>query len=171
MNDRLRQSAAIAKHKVAYISGKIRNTIQTATFDNLIPNENYLFVVSKSSDLDNMLDASNLLFIDEKTVGDSGSLTFGYIPREDYEGTVVKIFGPVNPSVTLNTTSATLKKGEKLTLTATVDQGHSANDVVWSSSNEKIATVVKGQVKAVSFGDAEISAKLDDCVANSVVAQ
>ena len=143
--------------------------IQTSTFNNLTPNANYLFVVSKSSDLDNMIDASNLLFIDEKTAGDSGSLTFGYIPREDYEGAVVKIFGPVNPSVTLNNTSATLKKGEKLTLTAAVDQGHSANDVVWSSSNQKIATVSKGQVTAVGFGDAEISAKLDDCTVKCVV--
>ena len=116
-----------------------------------------------------MLDASNLLFIDEKTAGDSGSLTFSYIPRENYEGAVVKIFGPVNPSVTLDTTSATLKKGDKLTITAMVDQGHSANDVVWSSSNDKIATVSKGQVTAVGFGDAEISARLDDCVVKCVV--
>lgn len=141
----------------------------SATFDTLIPNANYIFVVSKSSSLDNMLDASNLLFIDEKTAGDSGSLTFGYIPREDYEGAVVKIFGPVNPSVTLDTTSATLKKGDKLTITAMVDQGHSANDVVWSSSNDKIATVSKGEVTAVGFGDAEISARLDDCVVKCVV--
>ena len=143
--------------------------VLTASFDNLIPNENYLFVVSKSSDLDNMLDASNLLFIDEKTAGDSGSLTFSYIPRENYEGAVVQIFGPVNPSVTLDKTSATLEKGDKLTLTAMVDQGHSTNDVVWSSSNEKIATVSKGQVTAVGFGDAEISARLDDCVVKCVV--
>ena len=142
---------------------------QSSTFNNLIPNANYLFVVSKSSDLDNMLDASNLLFIDEKTAGDSGSLTFSYIPREDCEGAVVRIFGPVNPSVTLDTTSATLKKGDKLTITAMVDQGHSANDVVWSSSNQKIATVSKGQVTAIGFGDAEISAKLNDCVVKCVV--
>lgn len=145
------------------------SSVLKATFNDLVPNENYLFVVSKSSDLDNMLDASNLLFIDEKTAGDSGSLTFSYIPREDYEGAVVKIFGPVNPSVTLDKTSATLKKGDKLTITAMVDQGHSANDVVWSSSNEKIATVSKGQVTAVGFGDAEISARLDDCVVKCVV--
>ena len=141
----------------------------SATFDNLIPNANYLFVVSKSSNLDNMLDASNLLFIDEKTAGDSGSLTFNYIPREDYEGAVVKIFGPVNPSVKLNITSASLKKGEKIQLTATVDFEHSTNDVVWLSSNGEIATVSKGQVTAVGFGDAEISAKLDDCVVKCVV--
>ena len=78
--------------------------IQTAIFDNLIPNANYLFVVSKSSSLDDMLDADNLLFIDEKTAGDSGKLTFGYQPRENYEGAAVLIFGPIanydlNPNV------------------------------------------------------------------------
>ncbi len=142
----------------------------SATFDNLIPNANYLFVVSKSSDLDNMLDASNLLFIDEKTAGDSGSLTFGYIPREDYEGAVVKIFGPVNPSVTLDKTSATLKKGDKLTLTAMVDQEHSASDVGWASSNTGIATVSdSGEVTAVGFGDVEIIATLGDCAVKCLV--
>ena len=78
--------------------------VLTSSFTNLVPNENYLFVVSKSSSLDNMLNASNLLFIDEKTAGSNGKLTFNYIPRETFSGAVVKVFGLVNTGANLDFT-------------------------------------------------------------------
>lgn len=72
------------------------HNVLTASFDQLIPGQNYLFVVSKSAEADSLLDADHLLFIDEKTAGASGKLTFKYQPREHFEGAVVQIFGPLS---------------------------------------------------------------------------
>ncbi len=62
--------------------------------------------------------------------------------------------------VTLNKTSATLKKGEKLRLSATVlPQTAADKSVTWESSAPSIASVDgKGVVTAVSSGEAKITA-------------
>ena len=67
-------------------------------------------------------------------------------------------------SVKLNKTSATLKKGESLTLKATVSPSSANNKTVtWTSSNKKVATVSsKGVVKAVGNGTATITVKTKD---------
>ncbi len=67
-------------------------------------------------------------------------------------------------SVTLNKTSASLKKGETLTLTATVAPSDAANkSVTWSSSNTSVATVsTSGVVTAVGEGTAVITVKTAD---------
>ena len=62
-------------------------------------------------------------------------------------------------SVTLDKATATLEVGGTLTLTATVKPDDATDKTVsWSSSNEKVATVKDGVVKAVSEGKAEIKA-------------
>ena len=67
-------------------------------------------------------------------------------------------------SVTLNKTSASLKKGETLTLTATVAPSDAANkSVTWSSSNTSVATVTtSGVVTAIGEGTAVITVKTAD---------
>ena len=62
--------------------------------------------------------------------------------------------------VTLNKTSASMKKGDKLQLSATVLPQTAANkSVTWESSNIAVATVDnKGVVNAVSAGSAKITA-------------
>lgn len=62
--------------------------------------------------------------------------------------------------VTLNKTSASMKKGDKLQLSATVLPQTAANkSVTWESSNNAVATVDnKGVVNAVSAGSAKITA-------------
>ncbi len=67
-------------------------------------------------------------------------------------------------SVTLNKTSASLKKGETLTLTATVAPSDAANkSVTWSSGNTSVATVsTSGVVTAVGEGTAVITVKTAD---------
>ena len=67
-------------------------------------------------------------------------------------------------SVTLNQTSASLKKGETLTLTATVAPSDAANkSVTWSSGNTSVATVsTSGVVTAVGEGTAVITVKTAD---------
>ena len=62
-------------------------------------------------------------------------------------------------SVTLNRTSATLKKGETLTLTATVSPADATDKTVtWSTSDRSVATVDNGVVTAVKGGTAIITA-------------
>lgn len=66
-------------------------------------------------------------------------------------------------SVTLNLTSAALKKGETLKLTETVLPEDAANkNVTWSSSDTSVATVLNGTVTAVGSGTAKITVKTND---------
>ena len=67
-------------------------------------------------------------------------------------------------SITLSQTTATLKKGETLTLTATIAPSDAANkSVTWSSSNTSVATVsTSGVVTAVGEGTAVITVKTAD---------
>lgn len=62
--------------------------------------------------------------------------------------------------VTLSKTTAELKVGETLTLTATVAPENATDKtIVWASSDEKIATVdANGKVTAIALGEATISA-------------
>lgn len=75
----------------------------------------------------------------------------------------VTVKQPVN-KIRLNRTSIELKTGKKFTLKATVGpSGASNKGIVWSSSNNKIATVTqKGKVKAVGVGNAVITARAKD---------
>ncbi|MCI9524819.1 MAG: leucine-rich repeat protein [Erysipelotrichaceae bacterium] len=63
-------------------------------------------------------------------------------------------------SVTLNKTSLTLVEDEEVTLTATINPSDTTDShtLVWSSSNEDVATVVDGVVTAKSAGTATITA-------------
>lgn len=83
------------------------------------------------------------------------------LPFSTKNGTV-SVVVPVT-SVTLNKTSATLKKGEKLTLTSTVSPSNATNKkVTYTTSNSKVATVnSNGVVTAVGGGTATITAKAD----------
>ena len=67
-------------------------------------------------------------------------------------------------SIKLNKTSATLKKGNSLTLKATISPSSANNKAVtWTSSNKKVAIVSsKGVVKAVGNGTATITVKAKD---------
>ncbi len=62
--------------------------------------------------------------------------------------------------IELNKTTAELKVGESETLTATVKPASATNKAVkWESSNEAVATVSNGKVKAISQGTANIIVK------------
>ena len=83
--------------------------------------------------------------------------------------TVTVIPTPVT-SVALNVTSASLQVGETVTLTATVNPSDATDkSVTWSTSDESIATVSNGVVKAVSIGSATITAKAGDKTATCAV--
>ena len=66
-------------------------------------------------------------------------------------------------SVSLDKTTAEITEGETITLTATIKPENASNKkVIWSSSNEEIATVKDGVVTAIKEGEAIITAKSED---------
>ena len=61
-------------------------------------------------------------------------------------------------AISLDKTSTTLRAGTTETLTATVTPENATDAVVWSSSNENVATVTNGVVTAVAAGTTTITA-------------
>ena len=62
--------------------------------------------------------------------------------------------------IALSETSGTLKEGESKTLTATTAPNKvDNNEIIWQSSNTKVATVENGKITAVANGTAIITAK------------
>ena len=62
-------------------------------------------------------------------------------------------------SVSLSATSLDLMEGDEVTLTATVNPSDAYDkSVSWRSSDDRVATVSSGRVKAVSPGNATITA-------------
>ena len=116
----------------------------TCTIDNLKPNAKYYyaFVISQTFQ--------------------------GWKP---YWGEVKTFETTSNPatSISLDQTELTLLPGETATLNATVLPEDSTDKVEWSSSDETIATVKDGEVTAVAFGEATITAKAGEKTATCSV--
>ena len=73
-------------------------------------------------------------------------------------------------SISLNQTSASLKVGETVTLTATVKPDDATNKTVtWSTSDASVATVENGVVTAKMIGTATITAKAGDKTATCAI--
>lgn len=102
----------------------------SVTFSRLIPHSRYLFVMVRDEDADDLLEASNLLYIGQKTADESGTVSFRYMLKESFGSPVSKIFGKQlkdikNMTITLAKTkyvydgtskkpSVTVKDGTKL---------------------------------------------------------
>ena len=67
--------------------------IQTASYVDLIPGQDYLFAVVKSDTCNDLFAPENLLYIDQRTADSNGKLTVKYRQRVDYQGALVKLFG------------------------------------------------------------------------------
>ena len=72
-------------------------------------------------------------------------------------------------SITLNASSQNLITGESFTLTASVEPAKTTDTVVWSSSNEAVATVSDGTVTAAKAGTTEITATAGNVKATCTV--
>ena len=96
-----------------------------------------------------------------QNVDNSGSAT-------DYTATVtpaeeLTVAGTPATSVTLNQTSATLEYPATVLLRATVEPSDTTDTLVWTSSDESVATVSQtGQVSSVAPGTAVITARAND---------
>ena len=83
--------------------------------------------------------------------------------------TITVVPTPVT-SVTLSKTSASLKVGETITLSATVNPSDATDKTVtWTTSDATVATVSNGVVTAKKLGTATITAKAGDKSANCTV--
>ena len=85
--------------------------------------------------------------------------------------TIALIVSSVNPEdetihisgITLDHSEMTMTPGDRALINATVTPENASLDtVVWLTSNSRVATVINGEVKAVSTGTAEITAKTVD---------
>lgn len=72
---------------------------QTVSFDNLEADTDYLMAIFKTENTDDLFAPDNLLYIDQKTAGISGSLTFAYELREEFANPVIKLFGTTRQSI------------------------------------------------------------------------
>ena len=74
------------------------------------------------------------------------------------EGQGIRVTG-----ITLAPSSATVKEGETVTLTYTIDPQNATNtNIVWSSSDSSIATVEEGIVNGIKAGNAVITVTTED---------
>lgn len=66
-------------------------------------------------------------------------------------------------AITLDKTEISIKEGSSYSLTATITPSDATNKtVIWSSSDESVATVINGKVTGVSEGTATITATTSD---------
>ena len=64
-------------------------------------------------------------------------------------------------SISINKSVYTMEKGKEVTLKATLSRAAKKKQIVWSSSNKKVAVVsAKGEVKAKEDGKAKITARI-----------
>ncbi|MBQ8353375.1 MAG: Ig-like domain-containing protein [Spirochaetaceae bacterium] len=71
--------------------------------------------------------------------------------------------------ITLDKATASVTKGETLTLTATVTPSDSTDAITWTTSDENVATVANGVVTAVGVGEATITATAGEVNATCAV--
>ena len=71
-----------------------RNAVRnTGTRFDAVKGEEYVLLVVKDADAKNPLSADNLLYIDQQTAK-SATISFSYVPREDFSGATAIIYGP-----------------------------------------------------------------------------
>lgn len=95
----------------------------------------------------------------------------GFVLVKNEDGTYGVEPEAVATKITLDKTSLTLVKGASETVTATVEPAEATNkdEIVWTTSNSDIATVVAGKITAVGYGTATITARIGEVCATCVV--
>ena len=118
-------------------------------FTNLIPYSNYLFVMFKDEDAEDLMDASNLLYISQKAADETGCVSFRYMLRESYESPVPKVFGEqlkdiANTKITLSKTSYAYDGKAKTPVVTVMDDDYLLQEnedyTITYSDNIKVGT-------------------------------
>lgn len=92
--------------------------------------------------------------------GDCGEVWIDDIEYGEYSANVTPVHAT---GVTLDKTSASVKQGKTITLTATVEPADAVNkNVTWSSNDASVATVNNGVVTGVATGNAKITVTTED---------
>lgn len=92
--------------------------------------------------------------------GDCGEVWIDDIEYGEYSANVAPVHAT---GVTLDKTSASVKQGKTITLTATVAPADAVNkNVTWSSNDASVATVNNGVVTGVATGNAKITVTTED---------
>lgn len=92
--------------------------------------------------------------------GDCGEVWIDDIEYGEYSANVAPVHAT---GVTLDKTSASVKQGRTITLTATVEPADAVNkNVTWSSNDASVATVNNGVVTGVATGNAKITVTTED---------
>lgn len=92
--------------------------------------------------------------------GNCGEVWIDDIEYGEYSANVAPVHAT---GVTLDKTSASVKQGKTITLTATVAPADAVNkNVTWSSNNASVATVSNGVVTGVATGNAKITVTTED---------
>lgn len=68
-------------------------TLKSASFSNLMPGKDYLLLALVSIEVENILAADNLLYIDQGTAAEDGTLVFQYVQRVDTDISYVMACG------------------------------------------------------------------------------
>jgi len=110
-----------------------------------------------------------------KEVGCVNEITHGTIKSDGtIEWTDSAVVNPPDNSVpatgiTLSETAATREKGWNLTLAATPTPADTTDEIIWSTSNSAVATVLNGVVTTVGAGEATITATCGGVTADCMV--
>lgn len=92
--------------------------------------------------------------------GDCGEVWIDDIEYGEYSANVAPVHAT---GVTLDKTSASVKQGKTITLTATVEPADAVNkNVTWSSNDASVASVSNGVVTGVATGNAKITVTTED---------
>lgn len=121
-------------------------TIKSGTFRNTMDKQEVV--------LQTAVEATRIRLVATSNYSKSGFGDYATAKKiEVFEEVPVQVEG-----VTLSQSTADLKIGGTVTLTATVTPGNASQEVVWESDNEAIATVENGEVTAHKAGTAVITA-------------
>ncbi len=82
--------AYLFKTKEEYTS-RLNKVILSVSYDNLIPNRDYIFCQIKSDAVENFFDSDNLLYIAQATADKNGNISFSYCNSNIDENTITKL--------------------------------------------------------------------------------
>ncbi|MCD8015632.1 MAG: hypothetical protein LUG99_21220 [Lachnospiraceae bacterium] len=113
-----------------------------SSFAELVSGEQYVLIVVKDADAEELLAAENLLFIAQGIAGSDGTLSFTYILRESAESFDAAVYGAAQTVVSLETCTITL----------------SYTSITYSGSAKKPSVTVKnGDTKLTAGSDYSVT--------------